>query len=125
MDSSSPRPDRTQNAQQPTGWARPDDYDSEIEGWFEDAPPRSKVHKSAEAAPSRATGVTPPRTTEAAPSKFDKGKSIVVEDSPYSPVQEENSSESEGAPEEGFSEFTITFPDSSPEPYQHPKIEAW
>ena len=121
MDSSSPQPEGTQNTQHPTGWTRPDDYDSELESWFDDIPTGSQADKTTEAAPSR--------TAEAAPSRPDKGKSIVIEDSPYSPsnssAHEESSSESEGAPEEGFSEFVITSPDSSPEPYEHPKIEEW
>nr|XP_017224627.1 PREDICTED: uncharacterized protein LOC108200871 isoform X2 [Daucus carota subsp. sativus] len=113
MDSSSPQPENTQHTHQPTGWTRPDDYDSELESWFEDIPSGSQADK----------------TTKAAPSRSNKGKGIVIEDSPYSPsnssAHEESSSESEGAPEEGFSEFVITSPDSSPEPYEHPKIEEW
>ncbi|KAL1831404.1 hypothetical protein ACET3Z_001055 [Daucus carota] len=127
MDSSSPQPEGTQDAQQPTGWARPADYDSEIESWFEDVPTHSKTDKTTKAAPSMTTAAD--KTTEVAPSKPDKGKSIAVEDSPYSPsnspAHEESSAGSEDAPEEGFSEFVITSPDSSPEPYEHPKIESW
>ena len=126
MDSSSPQPEGTHNAQQPTGWARPAGYDSEIASWFEDVPTRSKTDKTTKAAPSMTTEAD--KTPEAAPSRPDKGKSIAVEDSPYSPsnspAHEESSSGSEGAPEEGPSEFVITSPDSSPEPYEHPKIET-
>ena len=124
MDSSSPQPHGTLNAQRPTGWARPDDYDSEIESWFEDVPAPSKVNETTKAAPSTAD-----KTPLAAPSKVDKGKHIAVDDSPRSPsnspFRQEHSSRSEGAPEEGPSDFVITSPDSSPEPYEHPKIELW
>ena len=110
MDSSSPQPQGTSQAQPSSHWARPADYDSEIESWFEDDV----------AAPSKAD-----KTTEAAPSRPDKGKSIVIEDSPHSPPLQESSSQSEGAPEERPSDFINTSPDSSPEPYEHPKIELW
>ena len=117
MDSSSPQPQDTQNTQQPTGWARPADYDSKIESWFDDIPARSKADKSTQGAPSR--------TTKAAPPRVDKGKKIVeVSSSPPhpSPRSEEDSSPSQGAPSRGF---IISSPDTSPEPYEHPTIEAW
>ena len=124
MDSSSPQLQDIPQAQPSSRWARPDDYDSEIESWFEDVPVPSKADKTNEAA-----SPVPDTTTEAAPSKPDKEKSIAVEDSPYSPSHsspcQRNSSDSEGAPEEGPSEFIITSPDSSPEPYEHPRIETW
>lgn len=99
-DHSSPQPFATANP-----WARPDDYDPELESWFDD--------------------------TEGAPSKPDKGKKIVTDNSPRSPhellhdVGRGESSQSEGAPGEGSDDFNITSPESSPERYEHPNIESW
>ena len=65
------------------------------------------------------------------PSKPNKGKHIVIEDSPDSPTEPphksdpEDSSQSEGAPEGGFDYLNISSPESSPERYEHPKIEPW
>ena len=97
---SPPHPSNTDNP-----WARPEDYDSKLESWFEDA--------------------------EAAPTKTNKGKKIVTDDPPNSPISSHHnpdqgdSSHSEGAPGEELFDLNITSPESSPERYEHPKIESW
>ena len=70
------------------------------------------------AAPSSAN----PRT-EAAPSKPDKGKNKVIETSSPSPSQ--SPSTLDNSSDESAPEVIVSSPESSPERYEHPKIEAW